>query len=409
MENVKQCKKDKESEMQQILEDVLRRYPKEKCKTFADHKEFAFAELTIQSNKHKEVQMDNEKFRDLQTMLQSHLARTLPEDDSVAESAKIDESEHYDESQSSESLFSPGKSPTGSNSRSRLQRHLSGSAQTKPQSPSISPLRTRSTVPSPNVSSPSPQNSPIKSPAKERNRIAAPTRRPKSSQSLNLSSVGQSGMKLAPFIEKDDRTTTTENDDESTLVPVVKLILVDLNGEVGKYTGTICVNTGKPHGSGKLDYENSACYQGDWNQGSWAGYGRHIKPNGDIYEGHFFDNAKHGMGTYRYKDGKRVFEGRYVTGQRVEGKMTYGDGSVYKGQWYEGKRHGRGTYRFKDSSVYKGEFQQDVIHGVGQLIWPDGAKYVGEWNQGQRHGMGKEYDSVGILRYEGLWKDGVPA
>jgi hypothetical protein len=414
MESVKQTNKDKESEMQEILDEVLRRYPKEKCKTFADHKEFAFAELTVQSNKHKEVQIDNEKFRDLKSMLQDHLARTLPEDDSVAESAKIDESEHHqpDQSQITSPPASPRKSPTKSNSSSRLHRHLQNTSPKATQSPSSSPLRTRSTVPSPNLvgSSPS-KNSPFKnSPVKERNRIPSPTtKRPKSSQSMNLSSVGQSGMKLAPFIEKDDITLSTENDDESTLVPVVKLILVDPNGEVGKYTGTICVNTGKPHGSGKLEYENSACYTGDWSQGSWSGYGRHIKPNGDVYEGNFFDNAKHGHGVYRYRDGKRVFEGRYVTGQRVEGKMTYGDGSVYKGQWYEGKRHGRGIYKFKDSSVYKGEFQQDVIHGVGQLIWPDNAKYVGEWNQGQRHGMGKEYDSTGKLRYEGSWKDGVPA
>jgi hypothetical protein len=336
MESVKQANKDKESEMQEILDEVLRRYPKEMCKTFADHKEFAFAELTVQSNKNKEVQMDNEKFRDLKSMLQDHLARTLPEDDSVADSAKIDESEHHqqDRSQITSPQTSPRKNPTKGNSSSLLHRHLQNTSPKTSQSPSSSPLRTRSTVPSPSlVGSSSPKKSSFKqSPVKERNRIASPTtKRPKSSQSLNLSSVGKSGMKLAPFIEKDDNTLATENDDESTLVPVVKLILVDLNGEVGKYTGTICVNTGKPHGSGKLEYENSACYTGDWNQGSWSGYGRHIKPNGDVYEGSFFDNAKHGQGVYRYRDGKRVFEGRYVTGQRVEGKMTYGDGSVYKG------------------------------------------------------------------------------
>ena len=215
-------------------------------------------------------------------------------------------------------------------------------------------------------------------------------------------------MKLAPFIEKDEHTVTTENDDEATLVPVVKLVLEDPNGQIGKYTGTIDVNTGLPQGSGRLEYEDGGIYQGDFVQGNWSGHGRHAKPNGDVYEGSFFENARHGVGTYRYRDGKRVFEGRYVMGQRVDGKMTYGDGSVYKGQWYDGKRHGRGTYRFKDSSVYKGEFVQDVIHGVGQLVWPDGAKYIGEWSSGHRHGLGKEYTADGRMRYEGKWRESVP-
>jgi hypothetical protein len=207
-------------------------------------------------------------------------------------------------------------------------------------------------------------------------------------------------MRLAPFIEKDEHTVTTENDDEVTLVPVVKLVLEDPNGQVGKYTGTIDVNTGLPQGSGRLEYDDSGVYQGDFVQGKWSGFGRHNKPNGDVYEGNFFENARHGMGVYRYRDGKRVFQGRYVMGQRVDGKMTYGDGSVYKGQWYDGKRHGRGTYRFKDSSIYKGEFVQDVIHGVGQLVWPDGAKYIGEWSNGHRHGLGKEYAANGRMRNE---------
>lgn len=236
----------------------------------------------------------------------------------------------------------------------------------------------------------------------------SPSSQPKSSQSLQLPTPRTSPMRLAPYIEMDDHTTTTENDDESTLVPVVKLSLVDPNGKVGNYTGTIDVNTGLPQGSGKLEYEDCGTYQGDFNQGNWSGYGRHTKPNGDIYEGNYFDNAKHGIGLYRYRDGKRVFEGRYVMGQRVDGKMTYGDGSAYKGQWYDGKRHGRGTYRFKDGSVYKGEFVRDVIHGVGQLCWPDGAKYIGEWNEGHRHGLGKEFTSDGRLRYEGKWKESVP-
>jgi hypothetical protein len=414
------------SEMQEILEEVLRKYPKERCKTFADHKEFAFAELTIQSNKVKEFLMDAKKFKDLKDLLESQLSITLREDNSVAESARIDENLHHPNCQSryqdyyrdaccSSSLTArTAVTPSLSKSSicdyqrtitSRISPRTSPRTETVRSSPETGQNRKRSVVPSPPLST-----SPLKSSPKISGKSASgtPSIRPNSSQSLQLPSPRSSSMRLAPFIEKDDLTTTTENDDESTLVPVVKLVLVDPNGQVGNYTGTIDVNTGLPQGSGRLEYEACGTYQGDFNQGIWSGYGRHVKRNGDIYEGNYFDNVKHGIGVYRYRDGNRVFEGRYVLGQRVDGKMTYGDGSAYKGQWYDGKRHGRGTYRFKDGSVYKGEFVADMIHGVGQLSWPDGAKYIGEWSNGHRHGFGKEFTKDGNLRYEGKWKDSIP-
>lgn len=446
----------KDDEMNAILEEVLRKYPKERCKTFADHQEFAFAELTTQSNQKKDVNMTNEKFQDLKTMLKSHLAATLPEDDSIANSADVfEENRHHHHSQR---LPVVGESPNRRDSRGGGGGSGEGAAPISPKRPPTKQLTlrcspTRDEQRSPKRYRPIDIRSPThRSPKKKiassasmvksslttsRRGIAVVS--PQASPTARNSTLGASALKSSmsltlPLprhleatkkeadeqkaaadpggeIQGDDATSRTEtmgDDDESTLVPVVKLLIVDPAGHVGKYTGTICINTGKPHGSGRLEYEEGGSYQGDWNVGSWSGYGRHVKPNGDIYEGHFFDNAKHGTGTYRYRDGKRIFEGRYVTGQRVDGQMTYGDGSVYKGQWYEGKRHGRGTYRFKDGSLYKGEFLQDVIHGVGQLVWPDGAKYIGEWNQGHRHGMGKEYTDTGRLRYEGRWKESAP-
>jgi hypothetical protein len=472
IESVKQVNKDKEAEMQEILEDVLRKYPKEKCRTFADHKEFAFAELTTQSNHRKDLQITAEKFIDLKSKLQNHLTNALGDDGSIAESSMIHEhpsgqrrpqrsprnesyqsygqfwDQHHQQSRDVESNFSKIEkrrtlqaTTETSSPRRASQHHLrlhhrdsspasspSPSSPTDPTSPrnrvssprkQASPRRMQSVVVPPVLSSPRQHINPTSPSKTKMDDPTSPKERhtsvdvSKSSKSLSLPkprapSLDDHLPTKGTSFEKEDSTSITELDDESTLVPVVKLLIVDPSGNVGKYSGTICVNTGKPHGCGRLEYEGSGSYQGDWNQGSWSGYGRHIKPNGDIYEGHFFENSKHGMGTYGYRDGKRVFEGRYVMGQRVDGQMTYGDGSVYKGQWYDGKRHGRGTYRFKDSSIYKGEFLQDVIHGVGQLVWPDGAKYVGEWNQGHRHGMGKEFTSDGRLRYEGKWKDSVP-
>jgi hypothetical protein len=196
---------------------------------------------------------------------------------------------------------------------------------------------------------------------------------------------------------------------ESELVHVEDLHISHSSGKLGKFTGTICKDSEKPQGKGRLEYPGTGqAYEGDWKQGFWSGYGKHEKANGDIYQGHFVDDIKHGIGVYRHADGKRVFEGRYVMGLRVDGSMNYADGSHYKGQWYSSKRHGRGVYRFSDGSTYTGEFHKDRIQGSGQLIWPDGGKYVGEWCQGNRHGAGKEFAADGSLRLEGVWRDGVP-
>lgn len=414
-------KRDVEAEMQEILEDVLRKYPKEKCRTFADHMEFAFAELSTQSYQRKDLQITTEKLLDLKSKLHSHLASTVGggSSDVSVEAATMQgqpsrQQTNQQHLQRNHSDRSSGQ--LSYQSQQNQERDLQSILSTSKKRPSQQRLIHQSTLgtSSPKqVSSVSPKTkSPTSPGSDEWNTTNSPQNRSSSSKSLPLPKPKSASLDDHLPQKKsslEDSTSLTELDDESTLVPVVRLLIVDPAGHLGKYTGTICVNTGKPHGSGKLEYEDGGSYHGDWNQGNWSGYGRHAKPNGDIYEGTFFDNNKHGMGTYRYRDGKRVFEGRYVMGQRVDGQMTYGDGSVYKGQWYDGKRNGRGTYRFKDSSVYKGEFLQDVIHGVGQLVWPDGAKYVGEWNQGHRHGIGKEFASDGRLRYEGKWKQSVPA
>ena len=224
----------------------------------------------------------------------------------------------------------------------------------------------------------------------------------------------------APAPSPTSRKNSFSQEESEPLAPlkpakqeVYDVMLLDSSGHIGRYNGMISEKTGKPHGYGKIIYQDESddkgiSYEGEWNQGQWNGKGRLVKHNGDIYEGYFCDDQKHGLGVFYYGDHKRRFDGRFVMGHRTEGTMHYSDNSVYKGQWYNGKRHGRGTYKFSDKSVYKGEFVCDRIHGAGQLTWPDGSKYVGEWSQGQRHGLGKEYDSKGTIRYHGMWKNNKP-
>lgn len=114
-----------------------------------------------------------------------------------------------------------------------------------------------------------------------------------------------------------------------------------------------------------------------------------------------------GHGIMKFADG-RTFEGEYINGQMIEGKMTYQDGSTYSGSWVDGMRHGRGKCVFTDDSIYEGEFREGEFCGLGKMSWSDGGWYEGEWWNGEMHGKGKEIRPDGSIRHDGEWCKGQP-
>jgi hypothetical protein len=184
--------------------------------------------------------------------------------------------------------------------------------------------------------------------------------------------------------------------------------IVDPYGEKGVYTGALSKSTLMPNGKGRLEYEKEGrWYEGDWIHGRWTGYGRLSNGDGDFYEGGLKNDHKHGTGVMKFADG-RVFEGEYIRGQMIQGKMTYQDGSIYGGSWVDGMRHGRGKCLFVDGSEYEGEFREGNFHGHGKMTWNDGGWYIGEWCDGEMHGKGKEIRPDGSLRHDGEWSRGQP-
>jgi len=207
--------------------------------------------------------------------------------------------------------------------------------------------------------------------------------------------------------ELDNIDVTHENVSTDTLFVKEKQI-VDPYGEKGVYTGALSKSTCMPNGKGRLEYEKeSRWYEGDWIHGRWTGFGRLSNGDGDFYEGGLKNDHKHGTGIMRFADG-RVFEGEYIRGQMIQGKMTYQDGSIYGGSWVDGMRHGRGKCIFVDGSQYEGEFREGNFHGHGKMTWNDGGWYVGNWSNGEMDGRGKEVRPDGSLRHDGEWSGGQP-
>ena len=433
----------KDAKMKAIVDNVLWNYPKEQCKTLEDHRQYAFAELLTarnngsfcsssnSSNNKNDVITSAENIQDLKAMIDSRLSSP-----SLKSALKSDRSNDYNGGDApvdhtyDRSPINGGRSKSPTNIKKSTESLLRIVENTTASSPRASKK--------PNVNSPkrnqhvfvdskltkrlsiSPRKVPDEETVTKSPRVAALSRHLSAPPKPTSKRCGKSGgEKMFNDSNTTCRTETSMGDfdggggapgsEVKLLIPVVKLLTTDKNGRIGKYTGTIDAHTGKPHGiNGRIEYEDGGFYEGDWSSGSYSGYGTHANWNGDVYEGNFLENLKHGTGCYRYRDGRRKFEGRYETGERVDGRMLYGDGSVYEGQWKGGKRQGRGTYTFRDGSVYTGEFFDDVIHGVGRIVWPDGSSYVGDWKQGHRHGLGKEYTPAGRLSYEGRWKESSP-
>lgn len=192
------------------------------------------------------------------------------------------------------------------------------------------------------------------------------------------------------------------------MIQVENQEISDPYGERGVYSGALSKSTGMPNGRGLLEYhKNGRWCEGDWIHGRLTGYGRLSNGAGDFYEGGLKNDHFHGKGVMRFDNG-RVFEGTYIRGQMVQGKMTYQDGSVYDGSWLDCARHGSGTCTFVDGSIYEGEFKEGHFHGHGQMTWNDGGYYVGDWSFGEMHGNGKEIRPNGSVRHDGEWSHDQP-
>ena len=105
--------------------------------------------------------------------------------------------------------------------------------------------------------------------------------------------------------------------------------------------------------------------------------------SGNVYEGNYKNNKKHGYGKNTWANGD-VYEGNFENGnQHGYGKVTWSSGTVYEGNWEKGTRHGYGKYTWANGDVYEGNFENGTQHGYGKMTWADGQTYQGEFRKGE--------------------------
>ena len=152
-----------------------------------------------------------------------------------------------------------------------------------------------------------------------------------------------------PPPDEDDTTTTTPTAETAATAAVmetnaadcravVNQRVTDIDGYSGIYTGIVWSDTNRPHGVGKIRYDNYSnhdrccIYEGFWRHGSKEGHGRNLfLPQQDLYIGEYRYNVRNGYGQYFWKDG-RTYDGHYKNDQKHgHGIFRYPNGESYIG------------------------------------------------------------------------------
>ncbi|ETE57911.1 Alsin, partial [Ophiophagus hannah] len=112
--------------------------------------------------------------------------------------------------------------------------------------------------------------------------------------------------------------------------------------------------SGKPHGRGVLKWADGKMYSGMFRNGMEDGYGEYKVPNktmkkSDHYIGFWKESKMCGHGIYRYATGE-VYEGSFQDNMRHghgllrSGKLTSSSPSMFIGQWVMDKKAGYGVF-----------------------------------------------------------------
>ena len=217
----------------------------------------------------------------------------------------------------------------------------------------------------------------------------------------------------------------------------IKSLQIKIFEDGSKYEGQIF--KGKMFGLGKLSYQNSDSYQGEWKNDKRHGKGIFIKYKVSKYEGYFFqfliflfdlkisllktiefifffflkkifklkflkgnweNDFKHGNGVEIWDDGN-TYEGSYVLGKLSGfGKFSYVNNSKYEGNFKNNQLEGKGTFYWPNGIIYDGEWKNNKMNGFGITFWPDGRKYEGNYKDDIKEGYGKYKRANGKI-YEG--------
>ncbi|UNT57509.1 AAA family ATPase [Lysinibacillus capsici] len=139
---------------------------------------------------------------------------------------------------------------------------------------------------------------------------------------------------------------------------------------------------------------NQPQYEGDFVHGMKKGKGKQYYPNGFLqYEGDFIWHHMQGAGNIYYPTESPTAE------ELARGVTTL----HYEGHFFEDLKHGKGKVYSRDGILEaEGQFKEDMMTGQGTLYYANGqASYIGDLVQGKKHGRGDYFNEEGKIIYSG--------
>lgn len=139
---------------------------------------------------------------------------------------------------------------------------------------------------------------------------------------------------------------------------------------------------------------NQPQYEGDFVHGMKKGKGKQYYPNGFLqYEGDFIWHHMQGAGKLYYPTESPTAE------ELARGVTTL----HYEGHFFEDLKHGKGKVYARDGILEaEGQFKEDMMTGQGTLYYANGqASYIGDLVQGKKHGRGDYFNEEGKIIYSG--------
>ncbi|XP_032086892.1 radial spoke head 10 homolog B-like [Thamnophis elegans] len=181
-----------------------------------------------------------------------------------------------------------------------------------------------------------------------------------------------------------------------------------------QYEGNFVKNVQMNHGTYK--WPDGSMYEGEVKNGIRHGFGMYKCGTYPVsYIGQWVEGKRHGKGTIYYNEsGSSWYEGDFVNNIKSGwGVRRYKSGNIYEGQWERDLRHGEGRMRWLTSNQeYTGMWVNGIQHGLGTHTWylkriagsqyPLRNEYVGNFVNGDRHGHGKFFFASGAM-YDGGW------
>ena len=113
-----------------------------------------------------------------------------------------------------------------------------------------------------------------------------------------------------------------------------------------QYSGYINNNNNQKELTGKLYYSNGAKYTGSFKNNNFNGHGRVIFPDGTSYEGYFNEKGQ------------------------MEGKGCFTDlkGNIFDGYWYQNKKHGYFQEKYFNDFYYYGNYTNNLKCGESEIV-----------------------------------------